>query len=234
MIIVEYRGATLSNGELGMRNVVSLQCDSERDIKPGTAQRPFNIQHLKLTIMLLYVLKLNQNAKMPEAYGKYYAYPVITQTVGIDGLAEHMASHNTPFSKGAIKGMITDMVSCIKELTLQGIAVKIDDLAIFSIGIRNKEGAASEKEFTIAKNIDGFRLRARGTGEFSAKTINLAATLKKATALLGDGTTTDTNPDTGKDTTGGDNTSQGGSGTTGGDNTSQGGSGTTGDDNVSL
>ena len=48
--------------------------------------------------MLLYVLKLNQNAKMPEAYGKYYAYPVITQTVGIDGLAEHMASHNTLLS----------------------------------------------------------------------------------------------------------------------------------------
>lgn len=176
--------------------------------------------------MLLYVLKLNQNAKMPEAYGKYYAYPVITQTVDIDGLAEHMASHNTPFSKGAIKGMITDMVSCIKELTLQGIAVKIDDLAIFSIGIRNKEGAASEKEFTIAKNIDGFRLRARGTGDFSTKTINLEATLKKASALLGDGTTTDTD----KGTTGGENTEQGGSGTTGGgENTDQGGSGTTGE-----
>ena len=176
--------------------------------------------------MLLYVLKLNQNAKMPGAYGKYYAYPVITQTVDIDGLAEHMASHNTPFSKGAIKGMITDMVSCVKELTLQGFAVKIDDLAIFSIGIRNKEGAASEKEFTIAKNIDGFRLRARGTGDFSAKTINLEATLKKASALLGDGTTTDTD----KGTTGGENTEQGGSGTTGGgENTDQGGSGTTGE-----
>ena len=176
--------------------------------------------------MLLYVLKLNQNAKMPEAYGKYYAYPVITQTVDIDGLAEHMASHNTPFSKGAIKGMITDMVSCVKELTLQGFAVKIDDLAIFSIGIRNKEGAASEKEFTIAKNIDGFRLRARGTGDFSAKTINLEATLKKASALLGDGTTTDTD----KGTTGGENTEQGGSGTTGGgENTDQGGSGATGE-----
>ena len=176
--------------------------------------------------MLLYVLKLNQNAKMPEAYGKYYAYPVITQTVDIDGLAEHMASHNTPFSKGAIKGMITDMVSCVKELTLQGFAVKIDDLAIFSIGIRNKEGAASEKEFTIAKNIDGFRLRARGTGEFSAKTINLEATLKKASALLGDGTTTDTD----KGITGGENTEQGGSGTTGGGGTTdQGGSGTTGE-----
>ena len=185
-----------------------------------SAHSTLTINHLNtLKLMLLYVLKLNQNAKMPEAYGKYYAYPVITQTVGIDGLAEHMASHNTPFSKGAIKGMITDMVSCVKELTLQGFAVKIDDLAIFSIGIRNKEGAASEKEFTIAKNIDGFRLRARGTGEFSAKTINLEATLKKASALLGDGTTTDTTPDTGKDTgkdtPGGDNTDQGGSGTTG-------------------
>ena len=102
---------------------------------------------------------------------------------------------------------------------MQGFAVKIDDLAIFSIGIRNKEGAASEKEFTIAKNIEGFRLRARGTGEFSAKTINLGATLKKASALLGDGTTPDTTPDpgkdSGKDTPGGDNIDQGGSGTTG-------------------
>ena len=64
--------------------------------------------------------------------------------------------------------MITDKVSCIKELTLQGIAVKIDDLAICSSGIRNKEGAASEKEFNLAKNNEGYRLRARGTGEFSA------------------------------------------------------------------
>ena len=170
--------------------------------------------------MLLYVLKLNQNAKMPEAYGKYYAYPVITQTVGIDGLAEHMASHNTPFSKGAIKGMITDMVSCIKELTLQGFAVKIDDLAILSIGIKNKAGAATEKEFTIAKNIEGLKIRARGTGDFSCLNLSLDGTLKKASALLGDGTTTDTNPDTGKDTgkdtPGGENTDQGGSGTTGG------------------
>ena len=169
--------------------------------------------------MILIKLVKNKNKTIKEAYGKYYARPVVTETIGIDELAEHMASHNTPFSKGAIKGLLTDMVSCVKELVLQNKAVKIDDLAIFSIGIRNKEGAASEKEFTIAKNIDGFRLRARGTGEFSAKTINLEATLKKASALLGDGTTPDTTPDTGKDngkdTPGGDNTDQGGSGTTG-------------------
>ncbi len=168
--------------------------------------------------MLLYVLKENLNANLPEAYGKYYAYPVITQTVDIDGLAAHMANHNTPFSKGAIKGIITDMTACIRELTLQGIAVKIDDLAIFSIGIRNKEGAANEKEFTVAKNIEGFRLRARGTGEFSAKTINLNATLKKASAVLGSSVSTDdAGDDADTDNTGGGSSSEGdGSSTEGG------------------
>ena len=171
--------------------------------------------------MIQYVLKKNINEKMPNAYGKFFAYPVITQTYDIDQLVDHMASHNTPFSRGAIKGMITDMVACIRELVLQGIAVKIADLAILSIGIKNKAGAASEKEFTIAKNIEGLKMRARGTGDFSCLNLSLDGTLKKASALLGDGTTTDTtNPDTGKDTgkdtPGGDNTDQGGSGTTGG------------------
>ena len=170
--------------------------------------------------MILYTLKKYVNEKLSAAYGKFFAYPVITQTYGLDELAEHMESHNTPFSKGAIKGMITDMVACIRELVLQGIAVKIADLAILSIGIKNKAGAATEKEFTIAKNIEGLKIRARGTGDFSCLNLSLDGTLKKASALLGDGTTPDTTPDTGKDTgkdtPGGDNTDQGGSGTTGG------------------
>ena len=170
--------------------------------------------------MIQYVLKKNVNEKMPNAYGKYFAYPIITETYDIDKLVDHMASHNTPFSRGAIKGMITDMVACIRELVLQGIAVKIADLAIISIGIKNKAGAASEKEFTVVKNIDSLKIRARGTGDFSCVNLSLDGTLKKATAISADSTTTDTNPDTGKDTgkdtPGGDNTDQGGSGTTGG------------------
>ena len=170
--------------------------------------------------MIQYVLKKNVNEKMPNAYGKYFAYPVITETYDIDKLVDHMASHNTPFSRGALKGMLTDMVACIRELVLQGIAVKIADLAIISIGIKNKAGAASEKEFTVVKNIDSLKIRARGTGDFSCVNLSLDGTLKKATAISADSTTTDTNPDTGKDTgkdtPGGDNTDQGGSGTTGG------------------
>lgn len=132
--------------------------------------------------MLLYTLKENKNEKLPDAKGLWYAYAITTQMMDVDGLAAHMASHNTPFSKGAIKGMITDMAFCIKELCLQGISVKIDDLAIFSIGIKNKVGAKSEKEFSIAKNIEGYKLRSRGTGELAAG--NLDVEVKKVSSLL--------------------------------------------------
>lgn len=132
--------------------------------------------------MLLYTLKENKNEKLPDAKGLWYAYAITTQMMGVDGLAAHMAGHNTPFSKGAIKGMITDMAFCIKELCLQGISVKIDDLAIFSIGIKNKVGAKSEKEFSIAKNIEGYKLRSRGTGELAAG--NLDVEVKKVSSLL--------------------------------------------------
>ena len=131
--------------------------------------------------MILYVLKQNKNRKSP-AFGKWFAFPVIEETIDLDALAEHMSNHNTPYSKGAIKGMLTDMVSCIKELLLEGKNVKIADLAIFSLGIKNNGGAVSEEVFTVSKNIKGVKLRARATGELIAKSLNLEATLKKASA----------------------------------------------------
>ena len=131
--------------------------------------------------MILYVLKQNKNSKS-AAFGKWFAFPVIEETIDLDALAEHMSNHNTPYSKGAIKGMLTDMVGCIKELLLEGKNVKIADLAIFSLGIKNNGGAASEEVFSVSKNIKGVKLRARATGELIAKSLNLEATLKKASA----------------------------------------------------
>ena len=131
--------------------------------------------------MILYTLRKN-NDMMSKSYGKYYAYPVIEETLELDELAKHMANHNTPFSEGAIKGVLADMVSCIKELILEGKNVKIADLAIFSVGIKNAGGAATPEEFSVAKNIQGVKFRARATGELTAKNLNLEATLKRATA----------------------------------------------------
>ena len=52
--------------------------------------------------------------------GLWYARPVITETLDIVALSKHMAKHNTPFSPGVIKGVLADMVACIKELILDG------------------------------------------------------------------------------------------------------------------
>ena len=200
----------------------------------------FTVLTLIIYTMILFNVKKNKNEKMPNAYGKYYAYPVVTQTLGIDGLATHMSSHNTPFSPGAIKGMLTDMVICIRELALQGIAVKIDNLAIFSIGIKNKQGADTEKDFSVAKNIEGVKLRARATGELVADRLNLDATLKKATALAGSDSTdvggssdTPTTPSSDStDTPSSGGTDQGGGSGTGSDSGS--GSGTGSEDRYDL
>lgn len=164
--------------------------------------------------MIQYQLKQNQNEKLPAVYGKWYAYPVIRQTIDIVGLAEHMASHNTPFSVGTIQGLLTDMVKCIKELCLEGNAVKIDNLAIFSLGIANKQGADSEKEFSVVKNIEGVRLRARATGVLTSAKLNLFASLKKLGAPADpDDTTPVTPPDgSGDGTDDGTGTEPGGGG----------------------
>lgn len=115
-----------------------------------------------------------------QCNGLWYAHPVIDETFDTEMLSKHMSKHNTPFSPGVIKGVLADMISCIKELILDGKNVKLDDLAIFSVGIVSKKGATSAKTLTVADNVKGVKLRARATGELSNAQINLEATLKEA------------------------------------------------------
>ena len=98
----------------------------------------------------------------------------------LQALAAHMEEHNTGFSEAMCVGVMKAMVKCIKEMLLAGKNVKIDNLAIFSVGIRNKQGAVSPEMFTVANNIDGVKLRARATGTLSNANLNLAASLKRA------------------------------------------------------
>ena len=60
------------------------------------------------------------NDSTSEQYGKAYVRVDYKEMYDIDKLAEHMAVHNTPFTKGTIKGILTDMVGCIRHLTLDG------------------------------------------------------------------------------------------------------------------
>ena len=181
--------------------------------------------------MIEYDLKKNNNVKNEKAYGKYYAKPHVSETVDLEALAEQMHTYNSPFSAGTIQGILTDAVVHIKELLLAGKNVKLDNLAIFYIGIKNKVGAATKEDFSVLKNILGVRMRARATGDLRSVNLNLEANLKKygtKKKKTTDGTTTA--PDgSGNTQTGGSGTQGGGSGTTGGGSQNQGGdSGTSG------
>jgi len=170
-----------------------------------------------------------------KCYGKWFAKNVVEETIDLDALAEHMSNHNSPYSKGVIKGLLTDMISCIKELLLEGKNVKIDDLVIFSLGIKNKAMADTEEDFTVSKNISGVKLKARATGELMSKSLNLDATLKKASYVngkltsaddAGTGTGTGPGPDTGTSTGSDTGTSTGSNTGNGSDTGSNSGSNT--------
>lgn len=191
--------------------------------------------------MIRIVLYQNTNQKIAEACGKWFPRVVSDETIGLEELAAHMASHNTPYSKGAILGMLTDAAACTKELLLLGKNVKFADIAIFSLGLKVKGGAPTKENYNVGKYILGLKLRARATGEL--KTENLDTSIKLIN-LAAPATENPVNPGN-PDDTGKDNPSGGGSQTTGGggstDNTQQGGGGTTdsgsteeGGDNVNF
>lgn len=82
----------------------------------------------------IYQSKANNYTK-----GKFYARAIHTDIVDLEGIAEHMCRHNCSYSKGQIIGLLDDMVGCIREICLDGNAVKLPDFAIFKPGIRTKE-----------------------------------------------------------------------------------------------
>ena len=195
--------------------------------------------------MIRIVLYQNTNQKIAEACGKWFPRVVSDETIGLEELAAHMASHNTPYSKGAILGMLTDAAACTKELLLLGKNVKFADIAIFSLGLKVKGGAPTKDDFNVAKYILGLTVRARATGELKTENLDTTIKLINLAAPATENPGNPVNPGN-PDDIGKDNPSGGGSQTTGGggntDNTQQGGGGTTdsgstdegGDDNVSL
>ena len=64
--------------------------------------------------MIRYKIYQNQQKKGLNA-GKWFARAVSDETFDLAKLAEHMSKHNSPYSSGVIKGVLTDMVDCIKE-----------------------------------------------------------------------------------------------------------------------
>ena len=112
-----------------------------------------------------------------SAYGKFYARIVTDQSIDVASLAEHMANHNTPFSRGTIKGILEDAISCVKELLLDGKRVQLDNLVSFGLGIEHIMGAETADQFSVQRNVKSVKLIAQGIGSFSKSTLTSGARL---------------------------------------------------------
>lgn len=128
--------------------------------------------------MLTY--KLYQNKiEGSKSYLQWYARTVQSEMYDLEKLAKHMSKHNTPFSAGTIKGIITDMVNCITELALDGKSVKIPNLGIFWIGIEGSPAITADK-WNVTTGVKNVRLRCRPTGDARPITLNVERELREA------------------------------------------------------
>ena len=180
--------------------------------------------------------KVKRTPQTGENAGKelWYATVVTDREMNFEEFVDHISSHNSPYSRGTVHGVMMDMLDCLKELILDGKSVRLGDLGLFSIGMSSR-GEVSRDKVTSA-SVEGIHLLVKNTKNWSNSELKK---LCKITAYDARGDEETDGGTTGGGTNGGgsgntqgggsDNT-QGGGGTSGG-NTSQGGGtdqGTTG------
>ena len=186
--------------------------------------------------------KVKRTPQTGENAGKelWYATVVTDREMNFEEFVDHISSHNSPYSRGTVHGVMMDMLDCLKELILDGKSVRLGDLGLFSIGMKSHGELTKEK--VSAASVEDIHLIVRNTRSWSNSELKK---LCKITAYDNYGT----EDADGGGTNPGGGTSQGGSGTQGGgtsggtgsENTGQGGgsdSGTTGggsdDDNTDV
>ena len=168
--------------------------------------------------------KVKRTPQTGENAGKelWYATVVTDREMNFEEFVDHISSHNSPYSRGTVHGVMMDMLDCLKELILDGKSVRLGDLGLFSIGMSSHGKVSRDK--VSAASVEGIHLLVKNTKTWSNSELKK---LCKITAYDSYGAEeTDgggTNPGGGSG-----NTSQGGSGSQGGTGTQGGGSENTG------
>ena len=181
--------------------------------------------------------KVKRTPQTGENAGKelWYATVVTDREMNFEEFVDHISSHNSPYSRGTVHGVMMDMLDCLKELILDGKSVRLGDLGLFSIGMKSHGELTKDK--VSAASVEDIHLIVRNTRSWSNSELKKLCKITAYDSYGAEGADGGgTNP--GGETSGG-NTSQGGSGIQGGgtsggtgsENTGQGGgsdSGTTG------
>ena len=165
--------------------------------------------------ILKYKMVTRINPQNKSEQPKWYAKAVQDRTIDFEDLVTHMSEHNSPYSRGVIHGVLTDMLDCVKELVLDGKSVRLGDLGLFSVGLKTS-GAKSRDRWSVATHVQGVTLNVRNTKTWSNAELRKNTTLQE---LIGydDGSSTndegDTPTDSGNDSGNGGNDNGSGDGT---------------------
>jgi len=108
--------------------------------------------------MLVDVYKNRNTAS--KTYGQYYGRVFNRETLSLKGFAKHMMEHGKRITYEELVLTLQQMVSCLKELTVQGVPVKMDGLGTFYPSIEST-GATSVVGYDPLVNIVGVHLNFR-------------------------------------------------------------------------
>ena len=101
--------------------------------------------------MIDYSVSLHANPANKEEAPKAYAHLQVRQVLTLTDFSNHISDHNGVFSRGTVKGVISDMCECLVEQLLNGNKIQLGELGTFGLSISSK-GAPSKEEFS-ASNI---------------------------------------------------------------------------------
>ncbi len=168
--------------------------------------------------------KVKRTPQTGENAGKelWYATVVTDREMNFEEFVDHISSHNSPYSRGTVHGVMMDMLDCLKELILDGKSVRLGDLGLFSIGMSSR-GEVSREKVTSA-SVQDIHLLVKNTKNWSNSELKKLCKITAYDARGGeeDGGVENT-PGGGAENTPGGGTDGGGTNGGGSGNTQEGG-----------
>ena len=112
----------------------------------------------KLSMLVDVYKNTNTDSKY---YGHYYPRIFYRDGLNLKGFARHISEHGSLVTYDLAVLVLQNIVTCLKEMMVQGIPVKLDGLGLFRPGIQATPGGSNSVE-DCAKNlrdrIDGVRI----------------------------------------------------------------------------
>lgn len=95
--------------------------------------------------MIDYSVYLQTNYLKPEVGERAYARAQVREVWDGDRFVRHLADHNGVFSRGTVKGVVSDLCKCLVEQVLNGNKVYLGELGCFSVSLSCESADSMEK-----------------------------------------------------------------------------------------